>query len=231
MLLALVVLSMTGGTAMADLQEDVQRCWNPPAGATGASVSVRLNVGADGQLTGIPTSPHAATGNTAERAAAEAGIRAVRRCAPYRIPAGDYEVAFGANGGPDEANDAHLASCVREHIGVEAEIDRPRGVLRMTISNRLSYAISSLSYEVVVTEPGRSVPWHTSESGLAIAGGIEPGETRTIGAHMSRISSDAGNNLDVAVTVLDAADQDKTSIAGVSRFRDWSNGPSERGCP
>jgi colicin import membrane protein len=71
------------------LQDQMQKCYSPPIGAsTGAStlplLDIRLNN--DGSLMSEPRVVRA--GNSAgERAIADAALRAVRRCAPYRVPA------------------------------------------------------------------------------------------------------------------------------------------------
>jgi hypothetical protein len=85
---------MMSGAASADPQDKVIRCWSPPAGAVETEVEVRFQIDEDGALIDIPSSPQADSKDSKDIAAAEAAIRAVRRCAPYQIPAGAYRVFF-----------------------------------------------------------------------------------------------------------------------------------------
>lgn len=126
-----------------------------------------------------------------------------------------------------------LVACVQENIRIEAAMAErfPSATAALTVTNGLSYAVSSLHYQIVVTETGRSVPWVKTDVGLNIAGGIEPGETRTLRTYIPSFSHSAGEHLSVDVTVLDAADADKVSIAGASMFQGWERGPSPKGCP
>ncbi|WP_020180683.1 cell envelope integrity protein TolA [Methylopila sp. M107] len=77
--------------------EQMKQCWNPPIGASqdGALVvSVKFTLNADGTLSGGPTVTNSSS-NPAFRAAADAAMRAVRRCtmetAPLKLPADAYE--------------------------------------------------------------------------------------------------------------------------------------------
>jgi colicin import membrane protein len=71
------------------LKEQMERCYQPPIGATGGSVAlpmldVRFNP--DGTLATEPRIIRSGP-NQIDRTVAEAALRAVRRCAPYNIPA------------------------------------------------------------------------------------------------------------------------------------------------
>lgn len=69
------------------LQQQIERCYSAPPGAAQGVVlpmlDIRLNQ--DGSLT---TEPRIMRGgaNAVDRSIAEAALRAVRRCAPYKIP-------------------------------------------------------------------------------------------------------------------------------------------------
>lgn len=130
------------------------------------------------------------------------------------------------------ADDA-IIECLQEHITIEAEMGEriPLPTAEFTVTNGLSHAISGLHYKVVVREQDRSVPWLSTETGLSIPGGIEPGETRTLYPYLGSISPDAGADLTIDVEILDAADAQKSSIVGNSIYQDWSDEPSEYGCP
>jgi hypothetical protein len=77
----------------------VERCWTIPAGARNAQnlrVTIRLFLTQDGNLLRAPEVVDAARMNRAGeetfRAAAESAMRAVQRCAPYRmLPAQKYD--------------------------------------------------------------------------------------------------------------------------------------------
>lgn len=76
------------------LRAQIQACWNPPVGAENAQelvVRLRIQFRQDGSLSAEPillnrgSSPYF-------QVAAESAMRAVRRCAPYMLPAAKYEV-------------------------------------------------------------------------------------------------------------------------------------------
>ncbi len=73
---------------MGILQEQIQRCYTAPISASGGDATppmldIRLNQ--DGSLAREPTVMRAGSSST-DRAVADAALRAVRRCAPYRVP-------------------------------------------------------------------------------------------------------------------------------------------------
>ena len=75
------------------LRAQIQACWNPPAGAAEAKdliVKVRLMLNQDGTLSSEPSVVN--RGDGAFQIAAESAMRAVRRCAPYKLPIAKYEV-------------------------------------------------------------------------------------------------------------------------------------------
>jgi colicin import membrane protein len=75
------------------LRGQIQQCWSPPAGATedpNLIVTIRLQLNQDGSLTGEPVvSNH---GRGLFQVTAESALRAIRRCAPYKLPIAKYEV-------------------------------------------------------------------------------------------------------------------------------------------
>lgn len=88
----------TGGTLSASemdaLRGQISRCWSPPAGAAEAGsfrVSISMQLDQSGELTGMPKIVSGGGSSMAERAASDAAVRAVRRCAPYNLPAEKYD--------------------------------------------------------------------------------------------------------------------------------------------
>jgi colicin import membrane protein len=74
---------------MGLLRDQIQRCYQAPISAsngdaTAPMLDIRLNQ--DGSLASDPTLMRAGA-NSTDRAVADAALRAVRRCAPYRVPA------------------------------------------------------------------------------------------------------------------------------------------------
>ncbi|MFD2236119.1 cell envelope integrity protein TolA [Aureimonas populi] len=76
------------------LRGQIARCWNPPAGVMEAGslrVSIQMSLDQTGALQGMPQIVSGSGSSSAERAAGEAALRAVRRCAPYNLPIEKYE--------------------------------------------------------------------------------------------------------------------------------------------
>jgi colicin import membrane protein len=78
------------------LQEQMKQCYTVPISASSGNVAtplieVRLNQ--DGSLASQPVIVSAGPSST-DRAVADAALRAIRRCAPYRIPA-QYSPFYG----------------------------------------------------------------------------------------------------------------------------------------
>lgn len=96
MRLALTMFLAMSGAAAADAQSRVSDCWVAPREATADPVEVVFEIDETGQLTAMPTSPEASSDDASRVAMGEAGIRAVRRCAPYQAPAGKHRVYFPA---------------------------------------------------------------------------------------------------------------------------------------
>jgi colicin import membrane protein len=88
--------SQRGAVAQADvariaplLHQQLYACWIPPAGAN-VIVTVRFTLNEDGSLAGMPTLVKTTAGPQS-RAVAESALLAVRRCAPFKLPADTYE--------------------------------------------------------------------------------------------------------------------------------------------
>ena len=70
------------------IREQIERCYAQPVGASGNPVTLpvlEIRFNADGTLLGEPKILRSGA-TSMERAVADAALRAVRRCAPYRIP-------------------------------------------------------------------------------------------------------------------------------------------------
>jgi colicin import membrane protein len=73
----------------AELQRQVLSCWNPP-GVNVSAITVGFRLNRDGSLAGEPTLVKAASGAQSQ-ATTESALRAVRNCAPFKLPAVSYE--------------------------------------------------------------------------------------------------------------------------------------------
>lgn len=85
-------------TLEAMMQAQVERCWNPPAGAKDAQdlvVKIRIWLTPEGKLIRPPQILSQSFFSSAQdsfyRVAAESAARAVRRCAPYTLPRDRYD--------------------------------------------------------------------------------------------------------------------------------------------
>lgn len=75
------------------LRAKLAQCWNPPLGWTDPAqvrVVLMLNLNSDGSVAGDPQVLEAPAGQYADQAP-ESALRAVRRCAPYNLPADKYD--------------------------------------------------------------------------------------------------------------------------------------------
>ena len=75
----------------------MQRCWTIPAGAAnaeGLAVQIRVFLRLDGSIAQplqLINTARLVAGDSQFRAAADSAMRAIRRCAPYRMPSDKYE--------------------------------------------------------------------------------------------------------------------------------------------
>ncbi|MEI8144474.1 MAG: hypothetical protein WCH83_03320 [Alphaproteobacteria bacterium] len=75
------------------LKAQVQQCWNPPAAnadAGGLIPVIDVSFNQDGSVNGRPQVTNSRS-DPAFQAAANAAVRAIMRCSPYRLPASKYE--------------------------------------------------------------------------------------------------------------------------------------------
>lgn len=126
-----------------------------------------------------------------------------------------------------------VRECLRQAVVVaDATVERRdfSPSLQLTIANRLSWPIAGIRFHYEIRTEGRAVPWAEDDTALAIAGGIEPGEVRTVGTSLMFMPSEAREPFDVKVTISDVADQDKRQLIGDVRIIDWGQEPSARTC-
>lgn len=75
------------------LRHQIQRCWSPPVGVSGARdlvVRLRIQLAQDGGVTGYPQLLNQES-TMQYQAAADSAVRAVLRCQPYDMPADKYD--------------------------------------------------------------------------------------------------------------------------------------------
>ena len=78
---------------MDALRQAIGACWNPPSGVMNAgdlTAKVRMRLDRAGNVVGRPEVINTSGGRMGQ-IAAEAGSRAMRRCAPYQLPAEKYD--------------------------------------------------------------------------------------------------------------------------------------------
>lgn len=79
---------------MDALRGQIQRCWNVPAGVSGAEdlkISIKMRLDKSGAIEGRPEVVSGGGGSGISRIAAESARRAVLRCAPFNLPAAKYD--------------------------------------------------------------------------------------------------------------------------------------------
>lgn len=93
--------------------------------------------------------------------------------------------------------------------------------IKLSVTNKLSWAISGIGIGYTVMSEGRKVPWSQEEFYISIDGGIEPNETRSVST-TAFISSEAPELLTVSAKVLDVADADKRQLIKATTIAGWS---------
>lgn len=81
------------GTELDAFRSQVSQCWNPPtavADSTGLIPVIDVSFNQDGSINGRPQLMNSRN-DPAFQAAANAAIRAIQRCAPYRLPTDKYD--------------------------------------------------------------------------------------------------------------------------------------------
>jgi hypothetical protein len=89
----------TGGNTLTQSEMDglraqIEKCWNPPVGVSDAKdlkISVKMKLDPSGALQADPQVIAGGGDSMLGRVAAESAMRAVMRCAPYKLPADKYQ--------------------------------------------------------------------------------------------------------------------------------------------
>jgi hypothetical protein len=83
------------------------------------------------------------------------------------------------------------------------------------VKNDGTSAVALIRYRVVVSEPGRTVPWGDEEAAMSVPGGVEPQETRRLEFVSRPMRLPEGTNaadLVFSVTPTDALDVNGATI-------------------
>jgi colicin import membrane protein len=75
---------------VALVRDQLKRCWAPPVGTDVPPVMVHLQLNQDGSLAGEPVVLPVNSQNAQSQPAAQSALRAVRACAPLKLPAALY---------------------------------------------------------------------------------------------------------------------------------------------
>ncbi|MCQ8784238.1 cell envelope integrity protein TolA [Mangrovibrevibacter kandeliae] len=76
------------------IKKKMKECWAAPYGVDSTEslrVSIHMRLDPSGALEGVPSIVDGGSGSTTARAAGDAALRAVRRCAPYNLPTDKYD--------------------------------------------------------------------------------------------------------------------------------------------
>lgn len=90
------------------------------------------------------------------------------------------------------------------------------------VTNRGPVAVARLTGQALLKDPQRTVPWAQAEFDLAVPGGIEPGETRTIAIPYPALDSLPGDAEGRSFIVgLDGQTLDGTSVKAIVARREF----------
>jgi hypothetical protein len=134
---------------------------------------------------------------------------------------------------PEVDPNADLRACIKERVLLSnASVEKGDfdHTIKMDVTNNLPWAIAGIRIAYRVTSEGRSVPWEKDDFSLGISGGVEPGETRTIRASISRITPDAPPQLIATVEALDLADPEERQLIRDVRVMGWAKEASDLPC-
>ncbi len=104
-------------------------------------------------------------------------------------------------------------------------------LFELEISNKSPFAIRGIIYRILIEQEGRSIPWHDDEAGVEINGGIDKGETRSVGVGAYGAPDDMPKDAKVTISITDVADKDLNQTVGKIKIMGWGNGQKSPICP
>lgn len=132
------------------------------------------------------------------------------------------------SGKTEEERKASELACLQEKVTVSNQRvsrDEFGRYITADFRNGLEWAIAGIRFQVLLTSPGRSVPWYEDDHATSIPGGIEPGETRAVGLQLMMPASTPGD-VEAKVVMLDVADAEKRMLIGDVGIAGWDSDPS-----
>jgi hypothetical protein len=134
---------------------------------------------------------------------------------------------------PEHTEQDETLECLKQKVVIESTRLR-KGDFGFSatyrITNNLSYAIGGIWLAYEVRSEGRSVPWAKEDFVTAIAGGIEPGETRELSYSLSLLSSSTPEDATVSFQVMDVADAESRLVLKTRGVIGWPDQKSPHGC-
>ncbi len=144
------------------------------------------------------------------------------------------EAREAAEQASEDAAKNSLRTCIGTHVTISNMRLEPGDfgpTLRLDVTNNLPWVISGAIADYEITSVGRSVPWHTDRAVNSFAGGLEPGETRTLSETIYGFPTNAPEQLNVAASITDVADAQQRQLVRDVRVIDWADGLSDALCP
>lgn len=95
---------------------------------------------------------------------------------------------ISACGGPivTTSNNERIDQALRKQVLKEIALLQEKKIAAIKVKNNTSYPISKAYFSVIITSPGRSIPWIKEDFSHSIPGGIEPGEKATWGIYKDK---------------------------------------------
>lgn len=120
--------------------------------------------------------------------------------------------------------------CLRRHVVISGATAGRRS-LTFDVRNDLQWPLSGVRIGQRVQSPDRSVPWVNDSAAVPVAGGVEPGETRTVTIGFTPIPPQFPiGGLAVDIDLLDVADAEQRLFLSTARVAGWSRVPSPNTC-
>lgn len=131
------------------------------------------------------------------------------------------------------ADDDATLSCLKQKVVVESATLQKGDFgffAAYRVTNNLPYAIGGIWLGYEIRSEGRSVPWEREDFVTAIAGGIEPGETRELSHGFSLLSPSTPENATVTFQLMDIADAESRLVIKTRSVIGWPDQKSPHGC-